>query len=435
MRILIVTPEFPPDYGGGIVTYYRDLTDAYRTLGHEVCVLKGSAFLHTNQPQNQDEQINTLETSRFHTWMERLGSVGLFPGLQRFLAAAYAIHEQVDGGERFDLVEVVDWGMLFVPWVTEARCKLIVQMHGSTGQISNFEPRAGCELAAMIELLIEFHSLRLARNISTYSRANQHWWQQNLDRDVNYITPPLKVYPTTATNTNTGAGWIAAGRIQRWKGPQVVCKAWQLIPDAPECQWAGRDTIWGENGQSATKWLADQFPGTWGKSIKPIGQITPAQLSAKMFCAKGVVVASTWDVFNYVAAEAMATGKVVVISDGAGAADLVETGVNGFVFENGNFEQLAEIVQRVETMEQDELIAIGLNAKEMIKKHLDPIDVAKAKLQYFESASIEATTEDLLLGRIKNGGSMQTDSFLDSFSLNSILSYTRKRMTKKVFFR
>ena len=62
-----------------------------------------------------------------------------------------------------------------------------------------------------------------------------------------------------------------------------------------------------------------------------------------MNAAKAVLVPSTWDVFNLVAAEAMAMGRVVVISDCAGAADLVQHGVSGFVFPKGDAAALAGI--------------------------------------------------------------------------------------------
>ena len=50
MKLLIVTPEYPPDHGGGISTYYRDLVPALSAEGCEVTILKGSAYTKATNP-------------------------------------------------------------------------------------------------------------------------------------------------------------------------------------------------------------------------------------------------------------------------------------------------------------------------------------------------------------------------------------------------
>src|SRR2546428_2765647 len=121
MKILIVTPEFPPDCGGGIATFYANLAPALRKHGWSVMVIKGSAFSHGNGVYEW-EAVPTclLETERFLKWQSRFAHFGMFPELRRHLAAAFAIHEQAREGDGFDIVEVTDWGLLFLPWMMSA---------------------------------------------------------------------------------------------------------------------------------------------------------------------------------------------------------------------------------------------------------------------------------------------------------------------------
>src|SRR5439155_15867005 len=90
-----------------------------------------------------------------------------------------------------------------------------------------------------------------------------------------------------------------------------------------------------------------------------------------------------WDVFNIDAAEAMALGKPVVICDGAGAADLVDHGVNGFVFPNGDVPALANLVSHMQDLDADQLEAIGRAAAPTVRERLDPIRIAEAKLALY----------------------------------------------------
>ncbi|HXI70566.1 MAG TPA: glycosyltransferase family 4 protein, partial [Verrucomicrobiae bacterium] len=338
MKVLFVTPEFPPDFGGGIIRYVRDLAIALQEQGCHVSVLKGSAFVHGAKAYELEGiPISVLETSRFEHWLDRFDHFSMFPELRRHLAAAFALHEQARAGEGSDAVEVTDWGMLFLPWVMESSARVLVQMHGSTGQIAAREPVVGREAEGIFFMLLERSVLGDSSNLSAYSRANANWWQALLGKPVNYTPPPLHCAATEVSPISPDRHWLAVGRIQHWKGPQVACAAWQRLGnDAPPLQWIGRDTSHGASGLATDIWLGKEFPAIWRRTIQPVGQFRPDEVLQRMVAAKVVLVPSLWDTFNLVAVEAMALGKVVVISDGAGAVDLVEHGVNGFVFPNGD---------------------------------------------------------------------------------------------------
>ena len=149
MKILLVIPEFPPDYGGGIVTFYRELAPALKRAGADVKILKGSAATSAPKGNNRYEYegipVEVLETERFHEWQKRFRHYGMFRTLQNHLAAAYAIHEQAGSGSGFDVVEICDWGLAFAPWMAESAAPVMVQMHGSMGQIAQHEPVRGAE--------------------------------------------------------------------------------------------------------------------------------------------------------------------------------------------------------------------------------------------------------------------------------------------------
>src|SRR5688500_13413947 len=100
MKILLVTPEYPRDRGGGIITFYRDLARALIELGCEVHVLKGSAYVNGHPGYEIDGvEVSVLQTERFTKCTARFGHFSMFPDLQRHLAAAFAMYEQAAAGE------------------------------------------------------------------------------------------------------------------------------------------------------------------------------------------------------------------------------------------------------------------------------------------------------------------------------------------------
>ena len=77
-----------------------------------------------------------------------------------------------------------------------------------------------------------------------------------------------------------------------------------------------------------------------------------------------VVIPSIYEALSIVATEAMMNGKICVISDNTGNAGFITPGENGFVFRNGDQEDLSEkIVWCIE--HRDKLREIGENARKV----------------------------------------------------------------------
>lgn len=93
------------------------------------------------------------------------------------------------------------------------------------------------------------------------------------------------------------------------------------------------------------------------------------------------ILISRNEVFGLVFIEAMARGCIVVASRGEGMEGIIEDGKNGFMCEAGNSEELAEIVQRIKNMTDDERKAISDAA---INTSLKLTDIAVAK-DYIET--------------------------------------------------
>jgi len=435
VRVLIITPEYPPDHGGGIITYYRELVPALVAQGCKVTILKGSAYTHGKANQTIDGVcVKYLESQRFEKWLECLITLEMMPQLRRHLATAFALHEQAWEGEGFDAVEVVDWGMQFLPWAISSKAPFLVQLHGSDGQIALHDPCIGREGEGVFSSLLERAGLGDAPNVCGLSKLNSGWWASHLSREVHYIPPPFRVkVPDLSSHRN---GWMAFGRVQQWKGPQTACDAWQLLGEkAPELHWYGRSMVHGESGNSMADWLRHRYPEIWGTKVIHYLPVPPAEVSALMAKAKVVLVPSLWDTFNLVTAEAMAHECVAVVSDGAGSVDLVEHGVNGFVFPAGNSAALAELVQEVESLPEKKKRSIGKQAAETVSGKLNPRIVAKEKIKLYQMAKLSNAKGEWLnkaLFSCAENINRKQFAFLDQQPLLGLVKYVTIRSINKV---
>lgn len=448
MDILFVLPEYEGD-AGGIATYYTTLIPEIAANGHDVDVLVGSAFT-TKEPSWIEDgvEVNYLEPDRRQSAFNRLRAYEAVPSLRRTLAAAWGLFEQADRGAEYDVVETTDFGLLFLPWVAlDESPPTLVQLHASNGQIDSHEPTRGKALQGHLTRLLELRGLIHAETLQGNSRMNVEMWEERLGRSVKYCPPPLAPMSDTVRETDPEemedqefASGFVAGRVQYWKGPTVLCEAQaRLGEEAPRILWAGRDTQYSSSGQSMSDYLATKYPNTWEHSVCPIGQVPRSKVLRQQATAKFVVVPSIWDVFNYTAVEAMREGSVVICSEGAGAADLVEHGENGFRVPAEDPDALAQAIHEAHMLSSGERARIGAAAQETVKQTLNPERIARVRVETYSEVRQQSGAEveaDWLMQAIRPGGQFEVPAkplaFLDHLPLRDLTSYVVRRIGRKI---
>jgi glycosyltransferase involved in cell wall biosynthesis len=330
MRVLLLTPEFD-GHGGGIITFYRALAPALRATGVELRIIEGSA-VHASADRatrmHEGIWIETLELGRLERWEERFPAFAAAPGLRRHLAAAWAMWEQGDYGEGCDVVEACDWGLLFVPPAVQAARPLVVQCHGSVGQIAVHGGIAGEETESLLTRLIERAAIAVAGSVQAYSRSNAAFWRGETGREIAMIRPAWGQIAEPAIQKFPRHG-LVVGRVQRWKGPQILCAALQRLGTrAPVVDWVGRDTPWSARESSTVSYLSSAFPGIWGQRVSHCLPEPPQEIARRQANALFNLVPSSWDTFNFTAVEAMASGRPTIVSTGTGASELIEHEAN-----------------------------------------------------------------------------------------------------------
>jgi glycosyltransferase involved in cell wall biosynthesis len=375
------------------------------------------------------------------------------------LPVAWAAWAQVQEDFDYDVVEVTDWALLFLPWMAaEKRAPVVVSLHGSCGQVDWFgkgEPRT---LDGDLIRMVEAAALRGADVVHANSRANAEFWQEKTGREIRVIPPAygggtkadLTTEDTEVTETAVGpcldkpsgalfsnpftselargsenisptrsasgpansedlklnsyklktpppeAGaaldsepssldssspatsyslpatapqalkGLVVGRLQNYKGADLLCKALRLVPGI-EMEWVGGDTDWGQSGIKANEYLAANYPDVFGKRLRWLGQLDRAEVSEKMKAAAFLVAPSFLDVFNLTVAEGMEAGLPVVCSRAAGAEMLIEHGHSGLLFDPAKPDELAACLNRIVEMSAVDRNEMGRKAQEAVK--------------------------------------------------------------------
>ena len=441
MRLLIVTPEFPPHAGGGIGRYYELLSAALAVGGVEVTVIVASPFsAHDDYTTPLGVKVRFVRLDRVEALAERLSHLAATPMLRRWMAAGRAAAEFVrEGDDEFDAIETADFGLLFAPILALTdRPPVNITLHGSIGQIAEHEPvEPGMELDAALTSLAEAVMLPAADRLQALSPSNAREWSERLGRDVAVMAPPF-VSPA-ATPQATRFSGLVAGRIQSWKGPELLCRAIEAMGSqlpADLCiAWAGRDTATAPDRSSMSRWLAHEYPDVWGTHIVPIGQQQGGDLASLMASVRYVIAPSSWDTFNYTVAEGMAASRMVIASTYAGSSFLIEPGVNGYSCDATSDEELAAGILTAHSAAEAEQRRMGAAARATVDAALDPNVIAASMRDALTHLRTGSTTPvNALVRRFFTGTSTSDDStaFLETVGIRELAAHLGHRLARRV---
>ncbi len=394
MKLLCITPEYPPDYGGGIASFYGALLPALARQGIDVTVVAGSAYSPSgSRGEDGGVHIVPLNHARAKFWAGQFPRLSLAPDLCRHLGAAWAAWEQTNGGRDFDVVECCDWGLQFVPWLSSEAPPCVVRLHGSIGQIARYDPQSGQALTETLAQLAEHALLPRAAARVTYGARNQQWWQDQLNAEVEHCPPPFCVSDAPSLDVpRPPHQGLVVGRLQSWKGPVTLCKALTALgEDAPIIEWVGRDMPTPGTRAPMSTTLAQDFPAVWGSRLRWYQPEPPDAIRQRQATSQFVVVPSEWDVFNLGAVEAMSQGAIVICSDGAGASTLIEPGATGFTYPAGDSDALAVAIRKTVRLSPDAAAHIGKAARATVQERLNPENIARTTIKTYERARMHKT--------------------------------------------
>jgi glycosyltransferase involved in cell wall biosynthesis len=209
MKLLFVLPEYLREPVGGIRTFYVNLLPALARAGCGVKVLLArrefsgkNGFVDESGVEIEYVRADLLE-KHDQAYQESQFAGNWLMG--QFVPVANAAFEHANGGKGFDLVEVTDWPLLFLPWIAQPNPKVpfTISLHSSVGQMMEYEAkkdsgRMDFALVRMFEAL----GFAAAQSIHANSNLNARYWEKITNRKVDVLLPLLNQKGITTKDTN-----------------------------------------------------------------------------------------------------------------------------------------------------------------------------------------------------------------------------------------
>jgi glycosyltransferase involved in cell wall biosynthesis len=179
---------------------------------------------------------------------------------------------------------------------------------------------------------------------------------------------------------------LIVGGLQPVKGVYEICEALEILRKKNRMyllHWIGGDTWLAPRYGQMSAYLAGKYPEAWQHIFIWKKEMPPAETQQEIEAASLVIIPSLFETFNYVALEAAARKKALLITDNTGAAGHFTHGKNAWIIPAGDAKALAEAILYLQ--EQPALRKeMGEAAAGMVKQQFTSTAIAESRLKVYQ---------------------------------------------------
>ncbi len=397
----LVSREYPPHTGGGIGTYARTFVRRLADRGIPVVVVTAHAAERT------DELIDGIRVIRLplnadDRWTQPHPSIATptMTALWRTLGPHSVFSRQIvdlvpELLERFgvSVIEGCDTGAPLWHLLDDrsqnksnAEVRILTHAHSPSLWIERLNRRLE-QSTTMHELQrMEREQARASDAVVTPSLGMQNWLADHWGVHADVIRYPYEPQPPESGSPGTGALFV--GRLEYRKGIDTLLRAWRHVDTDRTLRIVGADVIDYRTGAPIGASLLAGLD-----RVEMLGPQPPERVAQLQRDARVVVVPSPDDNFPFTCIEAMAAGRVVVAATAGGAAEMIDDGFSGLLFEPYDEQGLAEALTRALSMTDAERSAMGEAARARIAELCDADRVMDERLEHAALPSAPAARQ------------------------------------------
>ncbi len=183
----------------------------------------------------------------------------------------------------------------------------------------------------------------------------------------NVLPNPYALDNTPKTSNEIEIGDIVFfGKLTYQKGSLDLIKTMSKLWDegfAYPLKIIGDDHFYDLYQMSMKEYIIKKYRKYYDKGkIQFEGKLEPHKLNTRLAKAQVVIVPSIVDNFPYVVVEAMALGKVVLVSNGGGQVEIIEDGKSGFIYNLNELSSFSQQLKRILSLSAEEYSLVSKRA-------------------------------------------------------------------------
>lgn len=365
--IVLVSRDFPPNHGGGIATFSKDLAEALAAEGNIVHVITQSPDINRVDFEN-GVWVHRMVMQEIARWPDAI-ECKIPQHIWNWSATALRETRRIATHRSIDVVEAPIWDCEGVAFLLDGQWPLVTSLQTTLHFWLDSHPELlrdeGWMQSFGLPMLVMEKELMLRSNaIRSISSAIRHDIESAYDFsfvDKKIFIAPLgmpceETLPSTQVSNDT-VTVLFVGRLEYRKGVDVLLAAIPRVLDKnPKVRFRilGDDTLPKYGGIVTYKheYLSTDAGQRWSNHVKFEGRVDNDTLRAAYKTCEIFVAPSRFESFGLVFLEAMREGKPVIGCLAGGMPEVVSKDVNGLLVEPGDAAALAEAILRLAESEK-----------------------------------------------------------------------------------
>lgn len=362
--IVIISRDFPPNHGGGIATFSKDLAEALAAEGNLVHVITRSLDINRVDFENgvwlHRMVICESQVELSMDAMER----SIPQHIWSWSATALREAKRIATHRPIDVVEAPIWDCEGAAFLLEGEWPLVVSLQTTLHIWLQTHP----EYASDEHWMATFGEpmLRLEREIMTGAnavRSISRAISAEIEGAYRFAFDPAKLFilplglssapPENKLPQKKHLEILFVGRLEARKGIDVLLQSIpDLIKQIPEAIFRiiGDSSLPGPDGMRfMDRFRSDHQGKPWLDKVRFEGRVSQEALLDAYKSCDIFLAPSRFESFGLIFLEAMREGKPVIGCSAGGIPEVVSHGVNGLLVEPGNVHQLKDAVRQLAT--------------------------------------------------------------------------------------
>jgi glycosyltransferase involved in cell wall biosynthesis len=407
VKYWLLTTEYPPFFGGGISTYCHFTAKMFDQKGHQVSVfINDDSVTDVLVAQQEGVRIIRFNPSRTQS--------GLFLGHVTNISYEFAhiVRHFIESEGAPDLIEAqeylgIAYYLLQYKHLLYNWCKnipVVITMHSPSFLYMEYNHISEYKYPNFWICEMERFCLQAADLLISPSAFMLEELQKRMqlgNENVHIISNPFETAYQAEEKADTKADQIVFyGKLTVQKGAFKLLKYFEQLWDngfsEPLYLIGGQDIVYHPEGKTMGDIIKQKYKKFIDAGLLKLeDRIKPAEIPNRLSKAKVVIIPSANDNLPYVVFEMMSLGKIVLVSKQGGHSEVIEDGVDGFVFDHIHPATFANQLKVILNLSEGRKQQLAKNAKQKVTTYagLDAIYPKKMAVlkQLLGTSEIKAT--------------------------------------------
>ena len=392
MKYWILTTEYPPDYGGGIGTYVFYTARMLSRQNHSV-----SVFI-CNQSNPTKDIVLVEDSIRIVKFAPTRTNTESYLGYNARMSYEYAavIKEYIKNEGKPDIIESQEYhGIAYylqqfklLKYEPFSEIDILITCHAPSFLCLEYNQVPVYEFPNYWTAYMEKSSIRSADILISPSKYFVREAQSRMNwENVNeyFVGNPIEVEENYHLLPYISNYVVCFGKLSPLKGTFELLRYFKEL-------WAsgsslalhiigGTDQYFHPESMTMGEIIKRDYKNFISRGLLVLeGPLPPSEAKEKILKAHVVLLPSIVDNLPYTALEAMSWGKVVLASLQGGQSEVINDGVNGFLFNHKTANDFQRKLLGILQLEKNEINKIGENARKTILTKFSPVAVYEQKL-------------------------------------------------------